>query len=164
MRPKSEIYTSKRDDEHPCPFRMGVISPGPCGYHLTVIHVRLSDSKKRLGGPWLWISVDEISAGSIPRDRGGGGRAQSPKNFFSALWASVWFENKGGPLPGPSPRSATGDSWFAVTSFSGRGRCHSYLGVPVCRVSPLDPLGEGMPKTLIPPLTTILVTTKLFER
>ena len=70
---------------------------------------------------------------------GGGGRAQSPKNFFSALRASVWFENKGGALPG-------------------------YLGVPVCRVSPLDPLGEGMPKTLIPPLTTKLVTTKLFER
>ena len=35
---------------------------------------------------------------------------------------------------------------FAVTSFSGRGRCYSYLGVPMCRVSPLDPLGKGYPK------------------
>ena len=27
MRPKSEIYTPKRDEEHPCPFHMGVPSP-----------------------------------------------------------------------------------------------------------------------------------------
>ena len=32
------------------------------------------------------------------------------KKFFSALWASVWFKNKGGGVggpPGPSPGSAT---------------------------------------------------------
>ena len=130
---------------------MGITSPGPCGYHLTVIHVRLSDSKKSLGGPWLWISMDEISTGSIPWDRGGGGggwRAQFPKKFFSALWTSVWSKNKEGdrPPPRPIPLIRLWRFIFAVTSFSGRGRCHSYLGVPVCRVSPLDPLGKGYPK------------------
>ena len=30
------------------------------------------------------------------------------KKIFSALWASVWSKNKGGPgPPGPSPGSAT---------------------------------------------------------
>ena len=31
MRPKSEIYTPKRDDEHPSPFYVGVPHPGPRG-------------------------------------------------------------------------------------------------------------------------------------
>ena len=44
---------------------------------------------------------------SRPKDKvGGGGR--SPKKFFSALRASFWSENKGGPGPlGPSPGFAT---------------------------------------------------------
>ena len=33
-----------------------------------------------------------------PGIRGAGGRIQ--KNFFSALWASVWTKNKGGPSSG----------------------------------------------------------------
>ena len=42
-----------------------------------------------------------FSGGSSPSDKGGGGR--SPKQFFSALWASFWSKNKGG-----GPGSATG--------------------------------------------------------
>ena len=34
-----------------------------------------------------------------------GGRSQ--KKCFSALWASVWSNNKGAGPPGPSPGSAT---------------------------------------------------------
>ena len=30
-------------------------------------------------------------------------RRQSPKKFFSALWASVWSKNKGSGPPGPLP-------------------------------------------------------------
>ena len=39
------------------------------------------------------------------------------KKIFSALWASVWSKNKGGP-PGPAPASAT-----AMLSFYCRGVC-----------------------------------------
>ena len=47
-----------------------------------------------------------FSGGSSPSDKGGG---RSPKQFFSALWASFWSKNKGGTGPaGPSPGSATG--------------------------------------------------------
>ena len=153
MRSKSEIYTSKRDDEHPCPFRVGVTSPGPCGYHLTVIHVRLSESKKSLGGPLAldFSGRDQCRIHTLRWGGGGGGgwrRAQSLKNFFSALRASVWSKNKEGGRPPPRPLAWI-RHWrfiFVVTSFSGCGRCHSYLGVPVCRVSPLDPLGKGYPK------------------
>ena len=43
----------------------------------------------------------EINGGRSPRplDKGEGGRAQSPKKFFSALRASVWSKNKRGPAP-----------------------------------------------------------------
>ena len=128
---------------------MGVTSPGPCGYHLTVIHVRLSDSEKSLGGPWLWISMDKISTGSIPWDRGGGWRGgrSLPKKFFRPFGPQFGPKiRRGASLPGPIPWIRLWRFIFAVTSFSGRGRCHSYLGVPVCRVSPLDPLGKGYPK------------------
>ena len=41
------------------------------------------------------------------RSRGGGG-SRFKKNFSSALRASVWSKNTGGPGPsGPSPESAT---------------------------------------------------------
>ena len=40
-----------------------------------------------------------FSGGSSPSDKGGGGR--SPKQFFSALWASFWSKNKGGALDPP---------------------------------------------------------------
>ena len=37
VRPKSAIYTPKRDDEHPCHFYMGV-APGPRGAILISDH------------------------------------------------------------------------------------------------------------------------------
>ena len=36
-----------------------------------------------------------------PEISGGGGGGRSPKNFFSALPASLWSKNKGGPGPPP---------------------------------------------------------------
>ena len=55
------------------------------------------------------------SGKSRPLDKWGGGhpdpeiRGGPSQNFVSALWASVWSNNKGGPRPpGPSPGSATG--------------------------------------------------------
>ena len=47
---------------------------------------------------------------------GGGGGGRSEKNFFSALRASVWSKNKGGP-PGPSPESATVSASPEKTTF-----------------------------------------------
>ena len=35
MRPKSEIFTPNRDDEHRCPFHMGVPPPGACRLDVT---------------------------------------------------------------------------------------------------------------------------------
>ena len=58
--------------------------------------------------------------------RGGGGGSGNPdpekrgggpvsKNFFSALWALVWFKNRGGGrLPGLSPGSATVESYYRM--------------------------------------------------
>ena len=36
------------------------------------------------------------------------GRDGVQKNFFSALWTSVWSKNRGGGPPGPSPGSTIG--------------------------------------------------------
>ena len=47
---------------------------------------------------------------------GGEGGGRSEKNFFSALRASVWSKNKGGP-PGPSPESATVSASPEKTTF-----------------------------------------------
>ena len=50
-----------------------------------------------------------------PSDKEGGG-GQSQKEFFSALRASVWSKNKGGPSPqGPTPGSVTGVYWALRT-------------------------------------------------
>ena len=61
--------------------------------------------------------IGDTSGGSRPSDNGGGGGVhprleireggggRPPKKFFSALRASFWSKNKGGP--GPSPGSAT---------------------------------------------------------
>ena len=56
MRPKSEIYTPKRDDEHPRPFHMGVPSP-PGGDYIkpnlelspdqVILHVGTNDLKQK---------------------------------------------------------------------------------------------------------------------
>ena len=56
------------------------------------------------------------SGGSRPSDKEGGdhpgpeirGRDGVQKNFFSALWASVWAKNRGDGPPGPSPGPTTG--------------------------------------------------------
>ena len=47
---------------------------------------------------------------------GRGGGVGGLKNFFSALRASVWSKNKGGP-PGPSPESATVSASPEKTTF-----------------------------------------------
>ena len=47
--------------------------------------------------------TDRIQTFRIGDGRGEGGGA--PKTIFSALRASVWFKNKGGRTPGPSPGS-----------------------------------------------------------
>ena len=54
----------------------------------------------------------EISGGGEEGGGGKGGRGERggglQKNFFFALWASVWSKNKVGPgPPGPSPGFAT---------------------------------------------------------
>ena len=43
MRPKSAIYTTKRDDEHPHHFYMGVPPPAPWGRLLVILRLSLLD-------------------------------------------------------------------------------------------------------------------------
>ena len=62
-------------------------------------------------------TLADILTGLSGKVGGGGGRSSRPcdkgrgrlqKNFFSALRASFWSKNKGGPGPrGPSPGSAS---------------------------------------------------------
>ena len=42
VRPKTKIYTPERDDEHPCPFHMGV----PPGQELSITVIILMDKVK----------------------------------------------------------------------------------------------------------------------
>ena len=72
------------------------------------------------------------------RGRGGGGEGGDgggglQKNFFFALWASVWSKNKVGPgPPGPSPGFATVK--FPVVDL----RCHRGEKSISCLLSHLD--------------------------
>ena len=45
-RPKSEIYTPKQDDEHPCPFHMGAPPRDFCLYPIKQIEVIEEKSKE----------------------------------------------------------------------------------------------------------------------
>ena len=65
----------------------------------------------------------DTSGGSRPSDKdtgvgGGGDWGGLQKNFFSALWASVWSKIGGGGCcsPGPSPRSAPGRNFLRLCS------------------------------------------------
>ena len=46
MRPKSAIYTTKQDDEHPHHFYMGVPPPTPWGRLLVILRLSLLDMHK----------------------------------------------------------------------------------------------------------------------
>ena len=54
-------------------------------------------------------NLEVRGGGGHPDPEISGGGQSLKKIIFSALWASVWSENKGGGVgwPGPSPRSAT---------------------------------------------------------
>ena len=68
--------------------------------------------------------ADYISGGSRPSDKGGGGchphaggdkgGARYQKTFFSALRASVWSKNKGGPSLDPPLTMATEIKYFSA--------------------------------------------------
>ena len=77
-----------------------------------------------------------FSGGSSPSDKGGGG-GRSPKQFFSALWASFWSKNKGGPWIRHWPcNSQNPRAWML-------SRASAALFVPVVSTSPFISWGAG---------------------
>ena len=78
---------------------------------------------KGLKDPDLQIRGGGGGGWSKPRRRGGGGRGGPPKpgervggavskKFFSALQASVWSKNKGGPSPGSATDLYRQEKWM----------------------------------------------------
>ena len=78
---------------------------------LPVLILAINQTDKESSRTFSYYEPDSSnSGGSRPSDMGGGGgedghpdpeitEGRSPKNFFSALRASVWSKNNGGPGP-----------------------------------------------------------------
>ena len=88
MRPKSEIYTPKRDDEHPYPLQMRSPPPG-----------LRSNEKTRSRGQ---VSV---GTGRCQASRGGGGRRSKQKRVAKILPPPYWKNEKTVFLQGTKLRS-----------------------------------------------------------
>ena len=62
--PKSEIYTPKRDDEHPCPSHMGILFLDPFhiqGFTLTKV-IKQTPEQLEIG---QWLSLDVADRGAL---------------------------------------------------------------------------------------------------
>ena len=85
-----------------------VLSPIPttrCSKHDGVMRLKIYNLKLLSWPCTCQITQCRIQIQTL-RLGGGGGR-RSPPKIFSALRASIWSKNMGGPgLPGPSPGSA----------------------------------------------------------